>query len=205
MIDDQHNEASALCPMMQQRDIARIQNILQTHPAQHLTVLEWGSGGSTVFFPIFLQQLGRPYTWTSIEYNRDWYERIAKRVDQHTALVLIDAGSTEVKQRDNPMNEYVSYPSTTGKRYDVILVDGRKRRRCLLEARELLKPGGVVLLHDAQRRYYHCAFNAFPNSRMLTKCLWRGSLEIPSWHVRLVNCVRYWSFYLLTTIRSRVS
>lgn len=48
-------------------------------------------------------------------------------------------------------DEYVALPCELGLRYHVALVDGRKRRRCLLEAAKVLEDGGVALLHDAQR------------------------------------------------------
>jgi hypothetical protein len=42
--------------------------------------------------------------------------------------------------------------------YDAIIVDGRMRRRCLLQARGLLRSDtSTVILHDADRAYYHPA------------------------------------------------
>ncbi|MEX0935065.1 MAG: hypothetical protein WDZ70_01945 [Candidatus Paceibacterota bacterium] len=194
-------------PMMQEKEVECIKNILQEHPSNFLSILEWGSGGSTIYFPRFLRLLQRKYKWTSIEYNRAWYARVSKLVadDPHTEVVLIDVGNLETKQRDNAMNDYVAYPYTQKEKYDVILVDGRKRRRCILAARDLLSSNGVVLLHDAQRRYYHCAFKEFPDSRMITQHLWRGKLSHPPIWLRMVNTLYYWWFYLVTTVKSQFS
>ena len=162
-----------------------------------IDVLEWGSGGSTVYFTQFLKNKGIAYTWTSIEYSKVWYEKISSilKDDKNVSIVLFDVGNTNVKQPDIPMNEYVVYPSTIGKKYDVILVDGRKRRRCLLEASKMLKPGGVVLLHDARRAHYHSSFSAYPDSRMvLWTGLWVGKLEDPGFVRRIINLVEYWCF-----------
>jgi hypothetical protein len=76
--------------------------------------------------------------------------------------------------RHADLDTYVAGPSLLDLRFDAILVDGRKRRRCLLEARRLVADDGVVILHDAQRPYYHCAFSAYPASRRVGDELWVG-------------------------------
>jgi predicted O-methyltransferase YrrM len=75
------------------------------------------------------------------------------------------------------LDDYVNYPVNLGDRYDVILVDGRKRRRCLEAAAGLMRPGGVVVLHDAYRPYYQCAWARYASQRMLGEILWIGSQE----------------------------
>lgn len=187
-------------PQMSSEETAVMERILSSY-GPHLDVLEWGSGGSTVYFAQFLRDEGISYTWTSIEYNRIWHERISHvvRDDKCVDLVLFDVGNTELRQRYTSMEEYITYPATLGKKYDVILVDGRKRRRCLLEARNLLKPDGVVFLHDARRTYYHCAFSAYPDSQVLLWTgLWQGKLEDPGFIHRFINLVQYWSFRIYT-------
>jgi len=185
---------------MSPKEIMTMESILSSY-GKRLDVLEWGSGGSTVYFTQFLKNKGISYTWTSIEYSKIWYERILDMVkgDKNVSLALFDVGNTNVKQPDIPMNEYVAYPATLGKKYDVILVDGRKRRRCLLEASKLLKPGGVVLLHDARRTYYHSAFSVYPDSRIfLWTGLWQGKSEDPGLIRRVINLVQYWCFRAYT-------
>ena len=187
-------------PQMSQKEIAMIESILLSY-GPHLDILEWGSGGSTVYFTQFLRNKEISYTWTSIEYNRVWYERILDMVgdDKSVNLSLFDVRNTELKQRYTTMEEYIIYPATLGKKYDVILVDGRKRRRCLLEASKLLKPDGVTLLHDARRTYYHCAFSAYPDGHMLLWTgLWQGKLENPSFVRKVINLIQYWCFRVYT-------
>lgn len=140
-------------------------------------VLEWGSGGSTVYYPRYLTGFAVPYYWVSIEYNRNWWEKVLEEVktDSCIRVVLFDCGNSRLRQRKTQMDEYVNYPSTLGMTWDLILVDGRKRRRCLLEASKLLSPGGVVVLHDAQREYYHCALDSFKEGKFLPDSkLWVG-------------------------------
>jgi hypothetical protein len=79
------------------------------------------------------------------------------------------------QHRGVALDDYVKYPTMLDRRYDVILVDGRNRRRCLLKAVDLLKPGGFVLLHDAHRSHYHCAFDAYPHHGLFSDWLWVGA------------------------------
>ncbi len=183
-------------PQMSSDEILVIEQVLLHHGSQ-VDVLEWGTGGSTVYFTQVLREQGVSYSWTGIEYNRLWHKRINELLqsDPRVHLVLFDVGNAANKQRDLTMDEYVAYPATLGKKFDVILVDGRKRRRCLLEAAKLLKSGGIVLLHDARRSYYHCAFRAYPDSRMLLwSGLWQGRLEDPGLARWALNAVLYGCF-----------
>lgn len=187
-------------PQMSPEETKAMEDVLSSYKL-HADVLEWGSGGSTVYFTKFLRNKKISYTWTSLEYNKVWYNRISDVVkdDKRVKLVLFDVGNTEVKQRYTQMDDYVKYPATLGKKYDVVFVDGRKRRRCVLEAAKLLKPGGVVLLHDARRTYYHSAFSVYPDSRMLLWTgLWQGRLENPGLVRRILNLIQYWCFRVYT-------
>jgi len=168
-------------PLMQKKEIKIIEKQLFLLGKQNgkIDILEWGSGGSTVYFSKFLEDNNIEYTWTSIEYNRNWYGKVFDLIKEckNTQVVLFDVGNDNLRQRNIEMNEYVDYPKTLNKRFDFILVDGRKRRRCLVEAKDLLSINGVVYLHDAQRKYYHCVLKNYPNSLFVGPFLWRGKNE----------------------------
>ena len=53
------------------------------------------------------------------------------------------------------MADYIDHPRTHNVEYDIALVDGRARTHCVIEAMKILRHGGVVVLHDAQRVQYH--------------------------------------------------
>ena len=128
-------------------------------------VLEWGSGRSTKYFPEFLQENNIEYTWHAMEHDKGWYDHVK---DFNTKGVELTFG-------DKDSDDYLK---PEGK-YDVIYVDGRNRVKCLQYAKEILKPGGFVLLHDAQRERYKEGFEGYDwryigNSPPL---LWVGQLE----------------------------
>ncbi len=148
---------------------------------------------------------GDNFCWHSIEYDRGYFEREIRPTlaelprstvelvdgsadpgskfggvtpvefavyDYGTLKPMLDEG---VADRKVDMDAYVEHPSRLGRRFDLILVDGRKRRRCLIQAASLLKEGGMAVLHDAQRTYYHCAFEHFRANSRLGEILWFGT------------------------------
>jgi hypothetical protein len=90
--------------------------------------------------------------------------------------------------RDADLDEYVHYPAASRAAFDIIIVDGRMRRRCLLAAADLIGPQAVVLLHDAWHFHYQCALGKYPASRFLGDELWIGALDGTSIDRVLVGC-----------------
>jgi hypothetical protein len=169
-------------PWMEDYDIEILEDALLSFGNKKIDVLEWGSGGSTVYFTRFLKTHVVDYSWLSIEYDKVWFDKIRNILmnDTFTELVLfnLDYNNPSSINRD----EYVSFPRKLGKKYDIIIVDGRQRARCLIEAKFLLKPNGLVFLHDAERTKYHYAFTLFKNSKIVSplgpgRKLWKGSLD----------------------------
>jgi predicted O-methyltransferase YrrM len=137
--------------------------------------LEWGSGGST---KAILQAFPFVERYVSIEHDPDWYSVVEQAIaDPRLALHLVesdvprpssDSSHDEIEAWDRRaetdeamMRSYVGFPSTLGELFDFILVDGRARSLCLRAGYELLKPGGVMLLHDAHREDYKVAIASF--------------------------------------------
>ncbi|MBW2420383.1 MAG: class I SAM-dependent methyltransferase, partial [Deltaproteobacteria bacterium] len=164
-------------PWMSEDEIRTLEEEFLRLERDHLDVLEWGCGGSTDYFTSFLRRNGVSYHWTSVEHNRTWYEKVAERLqaDDDVEVHLFAAGDDGTPVAELPMDDYVEFPATLGRRFDFILVDGRKRKRCLEQAQQLLKPGGIVILHDANRGKYHGAFRSYPDSSFLVRKVWRGS------------------------------
>jgi len=176
-------------PFMSRKDAQYIERALLEHKNAPLRVLEWGSGGSTVYFSYFLNEHGIDYRWVSLEYNRAWYEKVKSDCanNPRVSLTLFETDKKSLRQRNIDMEEYITYPHTLNTEFDLIIVDGRKRRRCLVEAQKLLKEDGVVVLHDAWRPYYHCALCSFPDRRFISPTMWRGIMREPSRIMRVSN------------------
>ncbi len=170
-------------------------------------VLEWGSGKSTFYYTALLKRLGINLDWISLEYDREYYrEEISPRIGEHSievfyseeknvapglskhktprvAMVLFNYGKLSpfleehADDRKVVMDDYVEFPAATERLFDVVIIDGRKRRRCLLQATTLLKKDGIVILHDAYRKYYRCAFSKFKYQAFVGDILWVGTKQ----------------------------
>lgn len=149
-----------LAPAMSAQHLEAVWHYLESYPAP--TVLEWGCGGSTVHLVRKLAESGRTFRWIAIEHSSEWERRVAAEVDG-LPVEILRHDKTEIvsgplgRSVRVPTLEYVNRPLSLGLRFDLILVDGRRRARCIAVAREVLAPGGVILLHDAQRHHYHKA------------------------------------------------
>ena len=144
----------------------------------NIDVLEWGSGYSTKYFPDLLVKNKIEFTWDSIEYDVRWAEALEKLIfPEDVAIYLFDEEILRIDDRRAlrryPMDEYVSFHRTLNKKYDLISVDGTKRVRCMKESLNLLKPEGIVILHDSHRVAYTEGINLY-NGKKLTKMLWMG-------------------------------
>lgn len=143
---------------------------------QPLEILEWGCGGSTLHFTEFLRRHDIGYHWSSVEHNREWCDKVRQQTqhDPHVEIHLFEYDHTAAQPDAEHMAVYVNFPATLGTAFDFILVDGRQRKTCLIAARDLVKPEGMVICHDAIRPRYHPAFKYYPDSRFLAVKLWRG-------------------------------
>jgi glycosyltransferase involved in cell wall biosynthesis len=140
-----------------------IEGVLKSY--KDISVLEWGAGYSTKYFPELLKKEGINFTWLALEHNREWFNVVIRELIKGVTLRLADKDSKD-------------YLEPEGK-YDVIYVDGRNRVKCLQHAKKILKPGGVVILHDAEREKYHAGFEGYGAGNLIVEGkskLWYGHL-----------------------------
>jgi len=162
---------------------------------EFLNILEWGSGNSTIYFSKFLKQRGIPFKWIAIENFVPWHEKVVnfiteQNLSENTAIILknpIYDGNRDVQEMSD-LGEYLNFPSTLGIKFNLIIIDGRKRKECLDKAAVILAKNGLVILHDAERKWYHEGFkhylnggefvatNISPNSWGGVQKLWAGRL-----------------------------
>lgn len=103
----------------------------------NMVVLEFGSGGSTLWFADHVQ------TVESFEHNVEWYKRVSG------AMTKSDAKKIMLRRIPNYCKHgeiEFKYPV-----YDVIFIDGIFRRRCFDASIERLIHGGVLAIDNANR------------------------------------------------------
>jgi predicted O-methyltransferase YrrM len=172
-------------------DIGVIERLLLELPGDGpLRIFEYGSGGSSVYFPLFLRQRRRTFTWFALEHDAGWAHEVCRSLAKHglhdvhvllTAIPDVTAARlNDATYRRHIVNggrrvNYAAYTETPRRLhgpYDFILIDGRDRKRCVETSIPLLRPGGFVALHDAQRAYYRCVLARHPEGSFRTPKLW---------------------------------
>lgn len=150
-------------------------------------VLEWGSGGSTLWFS---DRLPNGATLTSIDHDVRWHETTCRNIGQrHNVQLLLcppdgPLGRNATIDEEDPtyLHEYIH--AVDDSKFDVILVDGVARVACMEQAKKLLSRNGVIFLHDAHRPWYDSGKALFHDHATVGSCpeypgpmLWWGGLE----------------------------
>jgi hypothetical protein len=111
-------------------------------------VFEYGAGAST----IWLARMGCYVT--SIEVDHEWYvaviEWLAKEGLSGNARVLDFSPPSKLDICDAADFILKSFDEA----YDMVLVDGRSRNRCIGNARSKVKVGGMLVLDNSERAEY---------------------------------------------------
>ena len=141
-----------MTPWMDDTEIA----LILKHLYYTDTMLEWGSGGSTTYFPHFVNK------YYSIEHDEEWskkiQEEILPNVDFH--YVPQNAPRTIPTQRSQ-FETYIGYVDTLGvDKFDKVLIDGRARGWCAEYVLKYLHKDSIIFIHDFWNRpQYHVVFD----------------------------------------------
>ncbi|WP_345948720.1 FkbM family methyltransferase [Mucilaginibacter sp. PAMB04274] len=107
-------------------------------------VFEFGSGNSTAFYA---QRTG---IVVSVEHDKEWFDKISAGKPDNAELIYCEL------QRDG---DYCRMPVKLGEEFDIIIVDGRDRVNCCIQAVEALSEHGVIVLDDSERPEYRDGIN----------------------------------------------
>lgn len=148
---------------------------LKTHLQRSHKVFEYGGGGSTLFF---LKYAGFVAT---VENDKEWFRVLKEKIEQlglktwegyfqegeeiapnpsRKTDVPEDFLSSLKGQENLSYEKYAKmiqrYPESL---FDVVLVDGRARPSCIAESFPYLKQGGLLVVDNMERAYYHTVIN----------------------------------------------
>ena len=93
-------------------------------------VLEWGAGGSTLFWGKHCRQV------VTVERTKTWFDEISPRVAGNTQLILAPDKADYVRAGHE-------------ENFDIIVIDGEHRRDCVETAISRLSPGGIIILDNS--------------------------------------------------------
>lgn len=109
-------------PWLTEKAIHFLDDIVQAD----MSVLEYGSGGSTLFF------LDRGCKVTSVEHNPDWLNAVSDSLkddqrERWTKILIEDDSNNQSKSLEQ---QYCLAPFKANESYDLILIDGKYRDVC---------------------------------------------------------------------------
>ena len=113
-------------------------------------VLEYGCGASTIWFS------KRALSVESIEHDRGWFEKVVLALQQEHVKNV----SLHHIPWDNDYENYVQAGRILGAKsrgFDVVIVDGRRRVKCVKAIAEFVAPDGMIVLDNAERMIYEPA------------------------------------------------
>lgn len=166
-------------PWTSQASIKAFEKILNTD----MIGLEYGSGFSTLFFSKHLKHL------TSIEHNEEWFKIVKAKlnaekinnVDYHFIPANKNGTNNEstfykdyqLTEKDFTIRKeyhaYFSFVSTfPEEHFNFIIVDGRARVECCLNAIPKLKAGGLFVLDNSDRQRYKPVFKVLEKWKSIT-------------------------------------
>lgn len=125
-------------------------------------VFEWGSGAST----IWLSRRGAKVT--AVEHDPGWAEAVGAKTAgfPDTKVIAVPSAaegaipSGKKGFRGQYFDAYVRAIRDHEGPFDLIVIDGRAREACLLEAIPKLARGGYILFDDTKRKRYRKAIAA---------------------------------------------
>lgn len=113
-------------------------------------MLEWGAGGSTLYFPQFVRK------YYSIEHDELWYTKIKDNIPNNTKIFLCKPNANRtLPTQKYQFNDYINYIEHLNTKFDKILIDGRARQWCAEKSIKFLNKNGLVFIHDWVRKRYH--------------------------------------------------
>jgi hypothetical protein len=159
---------------------------LDEHLTKDMSVFEFGSGASTLFFA---SRVGR---LVSVEHHEFWHGFVQNTLDDlgfgHCEYLHASPKSADGEtdwgslHRDYAGMDFFDYVNTIGAypdhSFDLVLVDGRARICCLRRAIQKVRPGGYLLLDDTRRSEYDIADEIVPADCIVFTGIHPGSRDV---------------------------
>lgn len=120
-------------------------------------VCEWGAGNSTLWWA------RQGATVFSVEHSQAWINALRPRFAPGAPVTLAFAATPE---------DYAALPRAHGP-FDLVVIDGEHRFRCAEVALEITRPGGGILLDNAEQSWAEPGQSGFPIIELLRARGWR--------------------------------
>lgn len=172
---------------------------------QPLRCLELGGGMSTLQFPDLLPAAAR---WLTIEHDASWARSLVGMVHRPGVTVRHAPPDDPAFTGDGDERSFATYLAAADGDgpFDLIFIDGRARAVAVARAPRILAPGGMVVLHDANRDAYLASRGIYgyellfrdrrAGARHPAGGVWIGSTDRdPATLIDVALHRRIWAFY----------
>ena len=122
---------------------------LANYLTKDMHIFEYGAGSSTAWFAL------RVGSVISVEHEASWKEEVIDKLPKNitnVTIIVCPLGAAYVESIDQ----------FADKKFDLICIDGRMRSQCILNSLNKVKPGGYLLVDNAERPHYQEATRAIP-------------------------------------------
>lgn len=121
------------------------EDLLFSYLKPNMSVLEWGSGSSTIAIAKRVKEV------VTIEHDKSYFRLLESQKLKNVRAFHIGCNSTEKQGHDGTLEnyrDYINFPKSLDKKFDLIFIDGRARVECAKIAVSLLNENGVIFIHD---------------------------------------------------------
>lgn len=106
---------------------------------KNILIFEYGAGNSTLWYSKLVHKV------FSIEHNIDWFNNIKNNSFENILINHIELDYD---------GKYCRFIHTFNLLFNIVIVDGRDRVNCLIQATKSLRDDGVIVLDDSEREQY---------------------------------------------------
>lgn len=107
---------------------------------KEMTVFEYGSGNSTLFFSNLVKRI------ISVETNKEWFQQIKNKLPKNATMYFCDISQDKTK--------YQTFIQSTKEKFDLIIVDAFERNEIIKNLSTNLKDEGIIILDNSDREEY---------------------------------------------------
>lgn len=111
---------------------------------EDMTIFEYGCGESTLWWSSRVKEV------ISVEHDKDWYDKMIQRTPKNVDLVHI-----ELEYGGDYSRKITEYRE----KFDIVMIDGRDRVNCVMNSLEALKPCGVIIFDNSDRKEYEKGYD----------------------------------------------
>jgi hypothetical protein len=140
-------------------------DFLAERVTKDMSVFEFGSGNSTLWWADRVAHV------CCVEHDPGWADEIRSSLPANVDLYHVELDSD---------GEYCRVARETGRRFHVVVVDGRDRANCAIQSIDSLRSDGVIVWDNTERRRYRVGLNAL-RKRGFRRLRFRGPTPIDTW------------------------